>query len=91
MATRRFKKLIQVGALSGMFAGGFLCGSVVQRPADAQMGELGDAVMKKAGESGGSLGSAAQLGSSILEMQQHVTGLQKNLDSLNKIKAALGG
>lgn len=87
MATRRFKKLVQIGALGSMFATGFLCGTLAQRPADAQMGDI----MKKAGESGGSLGSAAQLGSSILEMQEHVTGLQKNLDTLNKIKAALGG
>jgi hypothetical protein len=91
MATRRFKKLVQIGALSSMFAAGFISGSLMQRPADAQLGELGGEVMKKAGESGGSLGAAAQLGSSIVEMQQHVTGLQKNLDTLNKIKAALGG
>lgn len=87
MATRRFKKVVQISALSSMFAAGFLCGTLAQRPADAQMGEI----MKKAGESGGSLGSAAQLGSSIIEMQEHVTGLQKNLDTLNKIKGALGG
>lgn len=91
MATRRMRRMVQVGALSAMFASGFLCGSLLQRPADAQMGELGDAVMKKAGESGGSLGSAAQLGTSIIEMQEHVSALQKNLDTLNKIKSALGG
>jgi hypothetical protein len=28
---------------------------------------------------GGALGSAKELGSSIVEMQQHVDGLQKNL------------
>lgn len=87
MATHRLKRMVQVGALSSMFAAGFLCGSLVQRPADAQMGDI----MKQAAESGGSLGTAAQLGTSIVEMQQHVTGLQKNLDTLNKIKAALGG
>jgi hypothetical protein len=87
MTTRQFKKLMQLTALVSVFGSGFLCGTLTQRPADAQMGEI----MKKAGESGGSLGSAAQLGSSIIEMQEHVTGLQKNLDTLNKIKAALGG
>jgi hypothetical protein len=40
----------------------------MQRPADAQLGELGGEVMKQAGQSG-SLGAAAQLGSSIVEMQ----------------------
>jgi len=80
------KKLVQLSALSSVFAAGFLCGTLAQQPADAQVGDL----MKQAGEAGGSAGSAAQLGSSIVEMQEHVSGLQKNLDTLNKIKAALG-
>ena len=40
---------------------------------------------------GGSLGAAGQLGSSITEMEQHVSGLQKNLDTLKKIQSALMG
>jgi hypothetical protein len=40
---------------------------------------------------GGALGSAKELGSSIVEMQQHVDGLQKNLATLKKVEAALGG
>jgi hypothetical protein len=32
-----------------------------------------------------------ELGSSIVEMQQHVNGLQKNLDTLKKIQGVLGG
>ena len=83
---------VQVALLAGVFAAGFLCGSVTtQQRADAQLGDLGGAVMKKAGESGGVLGSAAELGTSIIDMQQHVDGLQKNLETLKKVKAALGG
>jgi hypothetical protein len=37
------------------------------------------------------LAAAGQLGSSITEMEQHVTGLQKNLDALKKIQSMLGG
>ena len=33
----------------------------------------------------------AELGTSIVEMQEHVSGLQKNLDTLKKIQSALGG
>jgi hypothetical protein len=77
---------LRAGLVAGIFAAGFMCGSVFQAPARAQMGD----VMKKAGESG-ALGSAGELGSSIVEMQEHVTGLQKNIDTLKKIKAALGG
>jgi len=32
-----------------------------------------------------------QLGSSIVEMQQHVDGLNKDLETLRKVKTALGG
>jgi hypothetical protein len=39
----------------------------------------------------GTLGAAGQLGSSITEMEQHVSGLQKNLDSLKKIQSTLMG
>jgi hypothetical protein len=40
---------------------------------------------------GGALGSVTELGSSIVEMQQHGDGLQKNLATLKKVEVALGG
>ena len=46
--------------------------------------------MGKAAGSGGAVGSVVELGSAIIDMQQHVDGLQKNLDTLKKIKSALG-
>jgi hypothetical protein len=39
---------------------------------------------------GGPLGSVAELGSSIVEMQEHVNGLQKNLETLKKVQSVLG-
>jgi len=77
--------------LAGMFVVGFFCGSVSQRNADAQLQGLGKGVMEKAKESGGALGSVTELGSSIVEMQEHVSGLQKNLDTLKKVQATLSG
>ena len=88
-ATRR--GVARVGVVGTIFAVGFLCGSVSQRRADAQLGELGKEAMEKAGETGGPLGAAVQLGKSIVEMQQHVDGLQKNIDVLKKVKSGLGG
>jgi len=76
--------------LVGMFVVGVFCGSVSQRNADAQLQGLGKDALEKAKESGGALGSVTELGSSIVEMQEHVTGLQKNLDTLKKIQATLG-
>jgi hypothetical protein len=62
-----------------------------QQRADAQLKELGGAALQQTGESGGMLGSAAQLATSVTEMQEHVTGLQKNIDTLKKVQASLTG
>jgi hypothetical protein len=84
-------RILQVGLFAGIFATGFLCGTMTQQRADAQLGELGKAAMKQAGESGGALGGVVQLGTAIVDMQQNVDGLQKNIDILKKVKASLGG
>ncbi|HXJ81774.1 MAG TPA: hypothetical protein VMS64_24215 [Candidatus Methylomirabilis sp.] len=79
---------VLVGMWVGIFGLGFLCGSITQHRADAQgVGGL----LEQAGKMGGSMGTVGQLGSSIVEMQQHVTGLQKNLDTLKGIESALTG
>ena len=77
---------VRAALLVAIFVAGFVCGAAMQRPAEAQIGD----VMKKAGESG-ALGSVGQLGSAIVEMQDHVTALQKNIDTLKQVKSALGG
>src|SRR5262245_40723543 len=89
--TARSARGIRIGLTAVVFAGGFLCGSLSQRSADAQLKELGGQAVEKAAGSGGALGQAAKLGTSIVEMQQNVDSLQKNLDNLKQIKAALGG
>jgi hypothetical protein len=81
MQSRVLKRTLLVGMCLGLFVVGFLCGSVSQRSADAQLPGIGQ----------GALGSVTELGSSIVEMQQHVNGLQKNLDTLKKIQGVLGG
>lgn len=91
MAHKNWNRAARAAFVAIVFGLGFLAGSATRRPADAQLGDVAGEVMKKAGESSGSVGSAAQLGTAIVDMQQHVSALQKNLDTLNKIKAALGG
>ena len=71
--------------LAVAFLAGYLCGSTTS-PAQAQLGDM----IKGAAKSG-SLGPVGELGTSIVDMEQHVTALQKNLDTLKKVKAALGG
>ncbi len=91
MAQRGTARGVRIALLAGVFVAGFVCGSLGRGGADAQMKDLGGALEKAAGQQGGALGSVVQLGSAIVEMQQHVDGLQKNLEALNKVKAALGG
>lgn len=81
MTQRVLRQSLLVGMCLGLFVVGFVCGSVSQRSANAQLPGIGQ----------GALGSVTELGSSVVEMQQHVNGLQKNLDTLKKIQGALGG
>ena len=93
--THALKRGMRVGAMLSVFAAGYLCGTVSERRAIADMsdvgGAVGGAVVKEAAGSGGPLGQAAKLGTSIIDMQSHVDALQKNLETLKAIKGALGG
>lgn len=91
MARRRWREVAQLSALLVIFAGGFIAGFSFQRPVEAQMGDVMKQAGSMAGEQGGALGAAAKLGTSITEMQEHVSGLQKNIDTLKQIQASLGG
>jgi hypothetical protein len=81
MNSRGLRRSLLIGMGLGLFVAGVLCGSVRQRGAEAQLPGVGK----------GALGAVTELGSSIVEMQQHVNGLQKHLDTLKKIQGALGG
>ncbi len=84
-------KLLRIVVVIAVFASGWFFGAVSQRGAEAQLNELGKAVMEKAGEQGGALGAAAKLGTSIGEIQTNLDALQKNVDTLKSIKSMLGG
>jgi len=82
---------VRIGVISFIFAAGYLCGSMTQHNANAGLDDLGGGLMNKAADSGGLLGSAAQLGTTITDMEKHISGLQKNLDTIKKVKSMLGG
>ena len=84
-------RIVRMVIVLMIFAIGFLCGSITHPRANAQLGQLGNEAMQKAGASGGALGSAVQLGQAITQMQQNVDGLQKNIDVLKQVKTSLGG
>jgi hypothetical protein len=81
----------RIGVVTAVFAAGFLCGSVTQHSANAGLADLGGDLMKSAADNGGPLGTAAQLGTTITDMQKNIDGLQKNLETIKKVKAILGG
>ena len=87
MTRIKFSRGLMTAIIVGVFGLGYLCGSMTQRQAEAQIGEL----LEKAGKAGGPVGSVAQFGSSLVEMQDHITGLQKNLDTFKKVQASLTG
>jgi hypothetical protein len=85
------RRAIRIAAFTLVFGAGYLFATVTQPTAEAQVGELGKKAMEAAGETGGPLGSAAKLGTTITGMQENVTKLQEHIDTLNQIKASLGG
>jgi hypothetical protein len=86
-AKRMIARTVLTAVILAAFSLGYVCGSIGQRRADAQ--GLGN-VLDQAGKAG-SLGSIGELGTSIVEMEKHVSGLQKNLDVLRKVQSALTG
>lgn len=86
MTTKMVTRLGMAGILFGTFTLGYVCGSVNTPQASAQIQLPGGLPGQ-----GGALGTVMQLGTSITEMEQHVSGLQKNLNTLKSIQSALGG
>ncbi len=84
-------KVVRIGVVFAVFASGWFCGTMSQRSAEAQLGDLGKSVMEKAGDQSGPLGAAAKLGTSINDIQTHLDALQKNVETLKSVKSMLGG
>ena len=80
--TRKLSRGLMTAVIVGVFGLGYICGSTTQRQAEAQIG----GILDKASKAGGPVGSVAQFGSSLVEMQDHISGLQKNLDTFKKCK-----
>jgi hypothetical protein len=91
MSSKTILYSVRIGFVTAIFSAGFLCGLLTQHSANAQLGEYGEQLLNQAKESGGALGSVAQLGTAITDMEKNVSGLQQNLDTLKKVQAALGG
>ena len=89
MANKRSVRISVIVMLFAVFGLGYVCGSLSQ-PTQASA-QLPGGLLDKATQGGGSLGTISKLGSSITEMEQHVSGLQKNLDTLKTIQSALTG
>lgn len=91
MVRRAIRIGARIGSLVLVFGAGYLVATVTQPAAEAQIGDLGKQALEKAAGGGGALGTVAELGTTITGLQENVTELQGHIDTLNKIKAALGG
>ena len=87
MTQGKLSRSLMTAIILGVFGLGYVCGTMTQRQAEAQIGGL----LEQAGKAGGPMGSVAQFGSSLVEMQDHISGLQKNLDTFKKVQASLTG
>ena len=85
------RRAIRIGAFVAVFGAGYLLGTTTPPSAEAQVDELRKKAMESAGETGGPLGTAAKLGSTISGLQENVNELQGHIDTLNQIKASLPG
>jgi hypothetical protein len=89
------RRALRTACVTGIFAIGFVCGSIASRPASADLKDTAGGLMGQAagaaGDSGGPLGAAVKLGTSITDMQQHLDALNKNLQTLRDVQKALGG
>jgi hypothetical protein len=87
MRTMDLERLARSALLAVIFAAGYVCGAVGNHAAEAQLGNIAGDVLKQAAGTG----TLGVMGTALVEAEGHVSGLQKNIDSLKKVKAALGG
>src|SRR5512138_2371811 len=90
MSRKSMLYCVRTGIVTIIFTIGFFCGSLTQRNASADWGQVGGALLDQVGETGGAAGSIVQLGKTITDMEKNVSGLQQNIDTLKKVKTALG-
>jgi hypothetical protein len=94
MRSMELEKLARATLLAVIFASGYVCGTLGNQRAEAQLGDIAGEALKGAAGAGtlGEMGSAlVEAEGHLVEAEGHVSGLQKNIDSLKKVKAALGG
>jgi hypothetical protein len=85
--TKKLSRGLMTAIIVAVFGLGYVCGSMTQRQAEAQIG----GILDQASKAGGPIGSVANFGSSLVEMQDHIAGLQKNLDTFKKVQSSLTG
>lgn len=91
MQSKNIQRLAAVAFTFMVFTAGYVCGTMGSGVAEAQIGTMGKDALQGAAQGAVGTSSVGGMGTTLIEMEQHVSGLQKNLDALKKVKAALGG
>ena len=90
MKEKAMAKAGLVGLMLLVFACGYLLGTATPQPAQAQLKELAGEALKQQSGGGGAVGTALEMGQTLMDMQEHVDALQKNIATLKKVQKALG-
>lgn len=91
MSSKAIQNSIRISIVAAIFAAGYLTGSVGQHNAQADWTDVGATALKEAAGGSGTVSSLIQLGTTITDMEKNVSSLQQNIDTLKKVKSALGG
>jgi hypothetical protein len=86
-----FSVMTLVVFFSLFFSAGFLIIMKIEQGTNAQLGGIGEEMIKNGVRSVSALASVDQAGAAITVMEKHAGGLQQNLDTPKKLQAALGG
>jgi len=74
MTKSKFSRGLMTAMIVGLFGPGYVCGTMTGRQAETQIGGM----LEKASKAGSPVGTVANFVSSLVEMQDHIAGLQKN-------------
>jgi hypothetical protein len=83
--------ITSVVLFAACFSAGFLVIMMTQQSTHAQLGGIGEEMLKNEERSISALGSVAQPEAAISDMEKHVGDLQQILDTTKKVQAATSG
>ena len=76
---------------AAFFSAGFLIIPMTKQSTNVQLEGMGEEMLKNRVHSVSAVGSVVQPGAAVIDMEKHVSGLQRNLDTSKNVQTATGG